>query len=603
MKKSDIRLWFCLAAAAFGLVANATGVRMAHEVRLKGGWNIFYLPVTPDESADEFFADWPTDLVGCYDQAGYLRTEQFVTTAEDSALGAIVPRMQLWVRGEPGRSSLSAVIGNAVYLVNITNRTGFVKTVFGEPVAMRAVWHVSDGGDTPLNYIGITTDGMATTMTSDAYLLGLNTGWTACYTLSGRTDREKPGLTPLGFGAMVENGAAVAMDATKASEWSGPLRVSPVNGISLGTNVTAGAIMVRNDSGTNRTVKVAFTGSVRTNRSEPLPLPALIYLDPAKHLDWQAGNLSNEPYVRELKAGETLTLRLALNRAVSSGLSRDAECGGIVVVTDISAENCSHFQTAVPFSARNRPVAAMEGNQMAGLWLANITLDKVQRILPKDEPIERMVITDYYDEWYEDITNELGEVVSSNLVTEAYSVTNMVKSWVTDPLPAGAAMNLRLLLHVSDTGAMNLLQRARVGERRVTAAALPADNPVLPGVGVFAKQATFDWTVAETSRVNPFRHAKHPDHDGLRADFKTPAPSGDDFGNYVSTVKPELFSVSNTVELTWGECAWTPDEVLSGECAWTLSGLRRENAVRSTGNFTMKRISTKNLNETKEELK
>ena len=535
-------------------VLAATGVRMQHEINLRGGWNLFYLPVTPDEPADRFFADWPTDSVGCYDSSGYLRTEQFTTSADESTQGAITPRMKLWVRDVPVRSTFSAVLGNAVYLVNITNKAGFVKTVYGEPVALRVDLHASNGIDRPLNCLGITTDGTDAPLLSS--LLGLDTGWTSCYSVGGRSALESPTLTLLDPAKPVANGQAVEIDAARAGEWGGPLRVSPANGFNLGTNGTMGVLKVRNDSGTNRIVRVAFSGSARQEGVPLLPVPAILYLDPVRHVDWQRDNLAAVGYVRELVAGETLTLRLALDRTVPITGPEGAECGGIVTVTDVSPADCTHFQTAVPFAAVWTSYA---DDPMTGLWLANVSLDRVSG----------------FDE----------------------------KNAVTDPVSAGAPMNLRLLVHVGEDGAMNLLQRARVGDRRVTAAALPADDPVRPGTGTFAKQATFGWTVGETSRVNPFYHAKHPDHDGLKTDFKTPLPSGDDFNNYVSTVKPELFSVSNTVELVWDGRPWTPDEILSGECVWTFSGLRREGAVRTEGSFTMRRISKQNLNESKEELK
>lgn len=536
--------------------ANATGVRMRHDIVLKSGWNAFYLPVTLEESADVFFADWPTDRVGCYDQAAYLRTKQFTTSADESTQGAIEPRMRLWVRDEPGRSTLRSVVGNAVYLVNVTNRTGFTKTVYGEPVALRMDWHCTTGDDCPLNYLGISTDGTAAQVTSSSYLLGLNTDWETRYAVGGRPTLAQPNLTLIGKDPSVANSLAVAMDSRKTGDWSGPLCVSPANGFDLGTNGTMGVLKVRNDSGTNRIVRVAFSGSARQEGVPLLPVPAILYLDPVRHVDWQRDNLADIPYERELLAGETLSLRLAVNRAVPIAGPEGSECGGIVTVTDVSPADCTHFQTAVPFAAVWTSYA---DDPMAGLWLANVSLDRVSG----------------FDE----------------------------KEGATEPVSAGAPMNLRLLVHVGEDGAMNLLQRARVGDRRVTAAALPSDDPIRPGTGTFAKRATFGWTVAETSRVNPFYHAKHPDHDGLRTDFKTPLPSGDDFNNYVSTVKPELFSVSNTVELVWDERPWTPDELLTGTCAWTFSGLRREGAIRAEGSFTMRRISKHNLNETKEELK
>ena len=561
------RVVFCLLSVVLCLAANATGVRMRHDIELRGGWNAFYLPVTLDEPADVFFADWPTDRVGCYDQAAYLRTEQFKTSADESTQGAIEPRMRLWVRGESGRSALRSVVGNAVYLVNVTNRTGFAKTVYGEPVALRMDWHHTTGDDCPLNYLGISTDGTVAQVTDRSYLLGLNTDFETRYTVGGRATAAQPSLTLMDKDASVANGLAVAMDARKTGDWSGPLYVSPANGFDLGTNGTMGVLKVRNDSGTNRTVRVAFgPGEVPEDPSDPfrinLPFPRLLALDPARQGEWNA-DFGTNGYSCELRAGETLELRLAVDRETDLKGRVGMEYGGIITVTDVSTENCSHFRTAVPFSAKADGGAFRQSRWPKGLWAVDVTLDRV-----------------------------------SQLVTEGADDPSAA------PVKAGAPMRLRLLLHVDYNGVMNLMQRARLGMRRVSAAMLPVDQPVLPGKGTFGGTATFEWTVAETSRTNPFYHARHPDHDGLKADFTTPAPSGDDFNNYNSAVKPELFSVENAVSLVWNAttgAAWSPEETLSGTCSWTLKGLRREGAIETTGTFTMKRLSALDLDELRED--
>lgn len=558
------KIVFCLLSVVLCLAAEATGVRMRHDIVLKSGWNAFYLPVTIDEPADVFFADWPTDRVGCYDQAAYLRTKQFTTSADDSTQGAIEPRVRLWARNEPGRSSLHAVIGNAVYLVSITNRTGFTKTVYGEPVAMRMDWHCTTGDDCPLNYLGVSTDGADAQVTGGSYLLGLNTDWETRYRVGGRPTLAQPNLTLIdNKDPSVANFSAVAMDARKTGDWSGPLYISPATGFDLGTNGMMGVLKVRNDSGTNRTVRVAFSGGAWVDGVAPLPVPGLQYLDPARHTEWQGENLVDVPYVRELTAGETLELRLAVDRETDLKGRVGVEYGGVITITDVSPNNCSHFQTSVPFSAKADGGEFRRTKWPKGLWAVDVTLDKV-----------------------------------SQLASESSDGSSPT------PMKAGAAMKLRLLVHVDYNGVMNLMQRAHLGTRRVTAAALPTDQPILPGDGTFGATATFNWTVAETSRVNPFYHARHPDHDGLKSDFKSPAPSGDDFNNYNSTVKPELFSVENALTFAWDGstgAAWNPEETLSGTCSWTLTGLRREGGIETTGTFTMKRLSALDLNELKED--
>lgn len=559
------RAAICLLAATLCLGASATGVRMAHDIVLKGGWNAFYLPVTPDVTSDEFFKDWPTDLVACYDAEAYHRTKQFDRMPDDSTLGSIDSRYKVWVRGDSLRTTLPAPLGDAVYVVNITNAAGFRASVLGEPRAMRNVWHVAVlGGDVPVNYLGVSTDGAAADLTDDGYLMGLDTGWTTRWTVGGRATAEKPTLTPVTpKAASVSNGVAVAMDALKTSEWSGPLFVSPVTGLDLGTNATKGVLSVRNDAGTNRLVQVRIRLDDLDGKGVKGIDENLLYYDAGvSNAVWQTNSLATFPYVRELAAGETMSLRLAVDRTRLPS-KEGLEYGGILEVSDVSTDRCTHFRSAVPFSILPDGGAYAWTQWPRGLWRTELSLNEVSRFAERK---------------------------------------------TTQPTPAGAAMNLRLLLYVGEKGETKLVPRVRLGGRRISAAALPPETRELGGSGTFGdgeKGVTFAWTVEEKSKVNPFRHARHPDHDGLLADFRSPAPSGDNFDNYNKDVKPELFSVSNTVTLVWenlGAAApWNPEETLTGKCEWRLGGLRHEGEIVTGGTFTMQRISTESLDGMRDE--
>lgn len=572
---------------------------------IRKGWNAVFLPVTPQASADSVFADWPVESVGCYDQAAFLRTRQFETSAGDSTLGAIDGGMRMWFRGEPGKSGFSALLANAIYVFKATNESPVVRTVCGVPQAMRISWHVSSGTNAPLNFVGVSTDGEPALMAENAYLAGLDTGWTLAHgtvaEMSGVGDT--PLLTPF-FGAPKKaNLGVVAMDAYRSSEWSGVFRVSPATGLDFGTNGCQGVLSVRNDSGTNRTVEVSVRRSESNLFAAP-PLPgAILFFDPARHSAWQP-DLVSGGYVCELAAGETLSLRLAVDRTAYAEVEPGTECGGLVSVTDVSAANPSHFRTTVPFSFRTAGAEFLKTRWPKGLWLATLSLDKVSRIVPKDRVESYREEVEAEEAEFEEVTtNELTRAVTTNFVMRTVFVTNQVPVYATDPTPAGSVMTMRVLMHVDANGAMKLLQRARVNGRRLSSVALPTDAPTADGTGTFGKSAAFGWTVGAGSRSNPFRHARHPDHDGLDAYFEKPAPDGDDFANYSGVVKPELFSVGNELSFSWDASAagaWNPDERLSGACAWRLRGLRREGAITASGTFVMRRVSASDLAELEE---
>jgi hypothetical protein len=127
---------------------------------------------------------------------------------------------------------------------------------------------------------------------------------------------------------------------------------------------------------------------------------------------------------------------------------------------------------------------------------------------------------------------------------------------------------------------------------RISAVCLPTETPVIGASG----ENTFSFTVAGDGATSLLRHPYHPQHDGLRWDFKTRAPDGDDVYNYKSDVKPETFSVKNEIKLeySYGDSVaqWNPQYEFSGTCQWSLSGLRHDGVIVLSGPMVIKRVST-----------
>jgi hypothetical protein len=135
---------------------------------------------------------------------------------------------------------------------------------------------------------------------------------------------------------------------------------------------------------------------------------------------------------------------------------------------------------------------------------------------------------------------------------------------------------------------------------RISAVCLPTETPVIArSAGDLwegaPEGATFAFTVAGDGATSLLRHPYHPQHDGLRWDFKTSAPDGDDVYNYKYDVKPETFSVKSEIKLVidYGEGVrlWNPEESYTGTCEWSLSGLRHDGKVVVSGPMTIRRIS------------
>ena len=133
---------------------------------------------------------------------------------------------------------------------------------------------------------------------------------------------------------------------------------------------------------------------------------------------------------------------------------------------------------------------------------------------------------------------------------------------------------------------------------RLSAVTLPTETPVIEaetGSGFITGDVAFAFTVATNGATSLLRHPLHPQHDGLRWDFSTPAPTGDKFENYMGDVKPETFSVMCRIELSFdldgGEAEWNPEGAKAGTCKWTFSNLMRQGDIVLSGPMVIKRVS------------
>ena len=588
MKHKILSVVFMTGACAMASVA--ASVHSSQSVQLTDGWNAIYLTVAPAETPDELFADWPVNFVAAYDQSAFLETKQY--SASNTTEGVQKSGYRIWHRGDSGSTSLHGLAANTVYLCFATNAMP-EKTVYGVPCAPRVSWHAS-AADGTRNLIGLSvTD---ETPISN-YFAGVDAGCSEYKQFYG-SDAAQPKQGRCSIGEKLGMGNVLVVDATKVSDWSGALYVSPMTGVDFGTNATLAALSVRNDGATSRTVRVSLSGGSAANATDVPPVPPGLKIKDtstvlASGSAWTDFTPS-APFEKKLAAGETLTLSLALDRTQLAGAG--TYYGGLLVVTDV--DGGSNMRVVVPVEATSDGGAGAQTAWPTGIWLATAELDTVSFVGGEVEVTNRL----------EGVDKDTGETSVEEVVETVKGIRDVA---------AGGTMKVRLPLVVDRAGDMTLLQRFWYGRdtngvlhvlsgsetsavalsspRRVSTAFLPTDQVKIAAAdGVFGKTATFPFVVGEDSNVNPMRHALHPNHDGKRFDFETPSPSGDDLENYKGTVKPELFSISNTVYFTWSDVsgtAWNPEETLKGELTWEFGGLRHEGTVRAKGPFVMKRIS------------
>ena len=565
----------CLSfACVFPLVAGAVAPYTTQSLSLVQGWNAVYVEVAPDAAADDLFADWPVDHVGLYDPASFLATRQF--GADWDSEGLTGSSMALWKRGFPEASSLSRVPAGSVLVTYCTNESHSV-TIRGVPAAPRTTWHVS-GTNAVYNFFGFST-----TQQTDisAYLEG-----SPCEGVKSRVyyrivgDNLDAGPDPLEvrtWNSKVSDGDVLLLPSDDLSDWSGVLFVSPMNGIDFGQNGVKATLTVRNDGKSPRTVSVALeqaANAAELQLSGTLPLCLHVRdADVARtNAAWSAALSGYGPVAKkELAPDETWRLEFGLDRTAFSSLVKGLSFGALLRITE---DGDSHAKVVVPLAGETSGVVVPDAALPVGLWVADVQFDHV--LAP-----------------------------GSTVGTET-----------------GGAAKLRLPIHIDANGKGRLLQRVvTAGEiaadgtytyrlyagsavvpttatmvTRISAVCLPTETPVIEAAGESDSVIAFSFAVAADGATSILRHPLHPQHDGLRWDFSTPAPSGDDFQNYKGDVKPETFSVGNRIEMSFGlnggEAAWNPEGTKSGTCRWTFSGLMRQGNIVLSGPMTVKRVSS-----------
>ena len=545
--------------------AGAAGV-VEETLTLSEGWNAVYLEATPAEgsAAAEFFAGLPVTKASCYVSSAYSATSQFASDGSEIVQKPV--SHLVYDANDPSNSTLQQICGGQVYLMFATNTA--TKTYLGTPNIPRVSWQVSDGGFA--TFVPVLAPRGTEVLAAD-YLDGAPCGAQKAlrpYSIFGEDEAELE-VAPLSVFTRkpkLTGGAAYVFESEKAGDWPGVIEVTAglAGEMAFSDGVDMCSVSVRNMSTTNREVRVSLAASERDGDVAPqlfMHVPQTM----AGLERWEEFTATNVV----LAAGEARTLVFRCDKSqIASGASRSA----VFCVEDTGA---SKMRVRLPVSAVADTYAEGTGAYPAGLWVGTV---KLLQVSDKD----------------------------GNLMN------------VGKPLDATA------ILHVDGNGAMTLLQRIVVAQerdgetgkyratlykelsdvpdgmaaRRISSLFIDTANRATAAASgsAFGNDATFAFTVAETSKENPFRHAWHPDHDGKRADYSGATPSGDVPENFIGSIKPESFSVTNTLAFVWrddnGKSTYsaTPDETTFGRLDWTLTGLRKE-TIKMRGLFVLKRVS------------
>ena len=551
--------------AVVALSATANAAHIAETMTLAKGWNAIYLESTPTNSVcADFFAGAPVARVAAYYSDAYSSTRQLADDGTEIAQKPI--SYHVWVPGDEMASTMSALAGGNVYLIYATN--GWSKTFLGVPAAPRQTWRATSGDTGFMNLVGVSADTNAS-VTAKAYFgegpFGTASG--VVYQIGGNKTAE-PTFLPMTLGSSpkLHGGMAYALTATKDGDWPGVIGVQG-GSVYFGADANYATITVRNCGTKARTFR--FTMERSAAGEEPPPISRQLPRVDAISEQGYTNVEENVAWEVSLAKDEVTDLLFKLDR---SQLVAGTEYGAILTIEDPGS---SKMRVRLPIVVLGESQEAV--SYPTGLWVGEIALTQVTMI---------------------DDTNSI-------------------------PVTAGGTLKMSVMMHVDADKKCKLLQRIVAGvdtngtarlfkdfanvppeveePKRFSTVMMSVDTPVVEAAdgSAFGDDTAFTWTVAPTARDNPFRHAWHPDHDGKKADYNGEAPSGDDFNNYASPIKPELWSISNRLDFSWHEMGdhdlpkhfpYNADEMTSGVVTWEVTGLTAKRPIKSVGTFTLRRV-------------
>lgn len=569
-----MRKCLCLLSVVLCLTASASHIR--ETMTLAKGWNAIYLESTPTGGVDRadcaaFFAGLPVTRVGCYVSDAYKDTKQYSDDGKELVQKPL--SYYVWMADDPDFSTLNSLQGGCCYLIYATNAC--TKTFFGVPAAPRLTWRKADtSGEGFLNIAGVSVAGMQTPLAAKYFgegPYGSDNGNGAFYTVGG-TSSAAPHFTPSSlFGApKVQNGKAYALTAVRGEDWPGVIEVQSAalnGGLDFADGAVKDSLVVRNRGNVKHVFRLTVSGSDLTGEGSD------VFPDLLREIAVGLGETAwtnvtaGASWTTELEPGEAQAFAFAVDR---TKLVEGWSYGALLAIEDLGE---SHMRVRVPITVDS----AEKSTYPRGLWVGSVQLSQVS-----------------FDD-----------------------------GGTTRMLPAAGTMKATVLLHVGADGkSTTLLPRVALAEnsdgvveafheldkaravnanaRRLTSVMLPASASAVVGTGgAFEGEdgLWFTYVVGENAVDNPFRHAFHPDHDGLSADYTGRAPSGDDIGNYGrGDIKPELWSVSNTVHLVWKDDAgkpttgFSPEELSYGIVEWKAEGLKAAPVIMR-GMFAVRRVN------------
>ena len=553
-----------LIAAAFAAGA-ASAAHISETMTLVKGWNAIYLESTPANAlCEDFFAGAPVTRVASYQSDAYSSTRQLADDGTEITQKPVSYRV--WVPGDEAASTMTALVGGNVYLIYATD-DWTSEAFLGIPAAPQQTYRAASGDSGFMNFAGVSAP-QGVSVAGRTYfgegpfdpVAGI------AYEVRG-TKTSAPSFLPmvLTSNAKVQGGRAYALTATKDGDWPGVIGFSGAASVDFGPDDFA-SVTLKNFGTTNHAFRVTIVASA--DAQEVFPPVLKRKTKDEKGVESWTNVTAGVSWDVALASGAISAQKFAIDRTTMDGGKTYA---AVMQIEDMGG---TQMRVRIPVTVGEKSEDASAFP--AGLWAGYIQMETVSSL-----------------------TNET-------------------------PTAAAGTLRMNILVHVPESGAPRLLQRVSAGvdatgkirlfkelssakavcenPRRLSSVMMSVANPIVDASAhtTFGNQLQFDWTVGATARDNPFRHAWHPDHDGKTADYSGDVVSGDDLSNYVNPVKPELWSVTNTLYLSWHkqnnptedvDFEHNVEETTAGFATWTVGGLISNGPINSMGIFYLKRIA------------
>ena len=608
------------------LCFKAEAYYIEERVTLSAGWNAVMLEATPENRMPEvFFENWPVDRAYC------ILNEPTVVRAQYDEENNLIETPELttlvWNRafaGDDNVNTLDQILGGRCYFIHCPTNgpqaiSGqFAASFLGAPRPPDFAWCKTLGDDTneTLNVVGALLAKGQTKVNATKYFGDGGPFSGTVYKFMPRPATGELALLPVTSKDLESRGIYALTASRTCDYWPGAIGFPGTKfpGYGLSPLNWSQPLAICNLSASSRTFRLTLEASASSEHAFP-PLdaaktPVSAYY-PEDEGAWTKNLKPGDQWDVEFESGASWSQWLRLD---CTRLDTNLTYGAVLCVEDVTASKSSLMRVRVPIVVEDvelggSPDAPLDAT---GLWAGTITLDRVSSLTNETPYAAAGAMT----------ANVLVHVpsVPSNNVQRAellqhvalanYGISNelfrTVEAAEADPNVQGVrristAMMSTANAKVSDVYIIsNFVKKAGTGELQL----IVTTN--IYGFGT--QKCLFKWTITPKTKDHPYRHAWHPDHDGLSADYSADAPDGDQYINYAGgIVKPELWSINNELVFAWSggllKKNGSLDTCQTGTVTWTVSGLtgwnrspnKTDKPLRklvSKGTFSLKRILT-----------